>query len=173
MHNVKHASRPDQEAGERRPPEREVTPEQGDLAAAAGHEWAEEKAEALEGAIRAVDWPETWQAAWGGALPFDAPLDVRATETLLAIANHAASLRWQSLLEARRMAEAAGEEEQDLEANAVRLFEGVRDTLPDGLTAVRDGERVYLLDANGMERTITSPEQTFGVVKEWKESRTL
>lgn len=173
MPNAKQVSHAIHERGPQRAPEGSVTREQSDLAVAAGHSWAEQKAEALEGAIRAVDWPSVWQAAWGGELPFDAPLDLPVTETLLAIANHAAAVRWQELLEARQIAEAADEEELDLEVEAARLFEGVRDILPEGLTAVRRGERVYLVDASGMERTITSPEQTISVIKDWKETRSL
>jgi hypothetical protein len=150
-----------------------VTREQGDLAIAAGHRAAERKAEALDGVIRAVDWPAVWQAEWGGSLPFDEALDLRATETLLAVMNHAAAERWQEILEEHRIAESSDEEEVDLEVEAVRLFERVRDTLPRGLTAVRSGERVYLIDEGGMERTISSTEQAFNVVDEWKQTRSL
>lgn len=151
-----------------------TTKEQSDLATAAGHGWAERKAATLEGAIPAVDWPDTWSPAWGESLPFrSGEVDPQSVPVLLAIASHAAAERWAELVSEHRAEESADEEEVDLEIEAVRLFEAVRDALPEGLTVVRNGERVCLVDEAGKERTITSLEQASRVLGEWKEDRSL
>jgi len=151
-----------------------VTKEQTDLAAAAGRYWANRKAETLEGAIPAVDWPETWRTEWGGRLPFDeGEVDPSDLPTLAAIASLTATERWEELVQARRAEEDADEVEIELEREAVRLFEQLDKGLPEGLRAMRDGERVYLVDEAGMERTITSMEQASRVLREWKETRSL
>jgi hypothetical protein len=151
-----------------------MTNEQSDLAATAGRGWAERKVEALEGTIPAVDWPDTWSPAWGESLPFrSGEVEPQSLRALQAVATHAAAERWAELLIQHRADESAEEEDLDLEIEAVRLYEAVRGALPDGLTAVRDGERVYLVDDSGKERTITSLEQTTRVLGEWKENRSL
>jgi len=151
-----------------------VTEEQGRMAAAAGRSWAEQKAERLEGEIPAVDWPDFWQPEWSGKLPFDSSrLDSHGLAALQALANHAAVEQWQELVFARRADEDAEDEEIEMEVDAARLFESVRNSLPDGLRAVRDGERVYLVDYRGTERTITSLPQAVRVIDEWREGRSL
>lgn len=148
--------------------------EAGDLAAAAGHGWAERKAATLEGAIPAVDWPDAWSPAWDESLPFRfGEIDAQRLPALRAVATHAAAERWAELVSEHRADESADEEELDLEIEAVRLFEAVRKELPQGLTVVRSGERVCLVDDAGKERTITSLEQASRVLGEWKENRSL
>ena len=46
------------------------TVEQRRLAEAAGHSWADSKAEALDGTIAAIHWPDEWDPRWLHALPF-------------------------------------------------------------------------------------------------------
>lgn len=137
-----------------------------------GRGWAERKAETFEGTIPAVDWPDTWSPAWGESLPFPS-VEPQSLPALPAVATHAAAERWAELLIQHRADESAEEEELGLEIEAVRLYEAVRGALPDGLTAVRDGERVYPVDDSGKERTITSLEQASRVLGEWKEDRSL
>lgn len=147
---------------------------QAEIARTAGFGWAEEKAEALQGEVPAVDWPDFWDPEWARTLPFrSGEVGEHDVETLRAIANHAAAERWAELVSERREMEDAADEEIDAEANAVRLFETVQDSLPQGLHLRREGERVCLLDAAGIERTITSLAQAWHVIDEWKERRSL
>ena len=92
---------------------------------------------------------------------------------LEAVARHEAAARWAELLGEHRADESAEEEELELETDAVRLFNALRQALPEGLSVVRRGEGVFLVDDGGMERTIVSLEQAFRVIEEWKESRSL
>lgn len=140
-------------------------------AEAAGRLWAEHKADLLRGNIPALDWPDLWQEKWAGSPAFDeagvAPADRAA---LLAAAHVAASRRWGELVELCRESEDVPDEETDEEAGAVQLYEAVRTELPRGLVAGRDGPRVYLEDTlHGTEHTITSLENAWRVIEEWRE----
>lgn len=151
-----------------------MTREQAELATAAGHSWADRKAEALDGEVPAVDWAEVWLPAWAEALPFAATeVDDHDHRGLLAIANHAAAERWAELVAQHRAAEDYEDEELDEETQAEKLLEAVQNDLPHGLTADRDGARVYLRDGGGMERTITSLAHAWRVIAEWEEQRSL
>lgn len=151
-----------------------VSKERSELALAAGHGWAERKAEILDGAMPAADWPDVWSKKWAGRLPFDEnETDPRELAALEVVANHAAAEHWAKLVREHRTVESAEEEELDQEAAAARLFDSVRGALPDGLVVQRAGERVYLVDERGMERTITSVAHAARVVADWKDQRSL
>ncbi len=140
-------------------------------ARAVGRTWAEAKADVLRGNIPAGNWPDLWQDKWAGQLPFDeAGLQQRERSALLAAANVAAAKRWAELVEQSRETEDLPEEENDEEADAIQLYEAVRAGLPRGLLAGRDGPRVYLEDTlHGTEHTVTSLEDAWRVVEEWRE----
>jgi hypothetical protein len=138
-------------------------------AEALGRSWAEQKAETLR-ELPAVDWPDIWEPRPGTELPFAKELSAAERESLLRVAHHEAAERWAELVTAEREIEDAADEEHDQEAEAIQLFEGLRDDLPAGLEARRDGPRVYLEDlATGRETTVTSLEHAWKVVAEWLE----
>jgi len=69
----------------------------------AGSQWADRKADALEG-MPAQDWPEEWNRAWAGDLhlaPEDRSGHARFEE-LQEFAQAAAAMRWSQLVEDRR-----------------------------------------------------------------------
>jgi hypothetical protein len=148
------------------------TRELGNLALAAGHSWAERKAETLEGTFNAIHWPDSWQHEWGDPLPLlDGEAPVGDLEALMATAQHAASERWEELVREHRYQESADEEELDYEARAVGLLEALEKALPEGLRVDREGERVFLVDALGREQTILSVPEAWRVVDDWRERR--
>jgi hypothetical protein len=148
------------------------TQELGNLALAAGHSWAERKADALEGTFDAIHWPDRWQQEWGDRLPLlDGEAPAGDLEALMATAQHAASERWAELVRDRRYQEGTDEEEWDYEARAVGLLEALEKALPEGLRVDREGERVYLVDALGREQTIVSVPEAWRVVDDWRERR--
>lgn len=151
-----------------------MTEEQAALATAAGRSWAELKAEALRGVVLAQDWPDMWNDADSGPLPFKIEeAEAKDWSGLRAIANHVAHERWRELVSEQRALESADETEADLEPPAIRLEETLSADLPPGLEVSRDGPRVYLRDTStGMERTVTSLEHAWRVVSDWQEKRT-
>lgn len=151
-----------------------MTREHAELATAAGHSWAERKADALDGEMPAIDWPDMWSPSWAEALPFS-PLEIDDHERsgLLAIANHAAAERWAEIVARHRADEDYEDEELDEEAEAAKLLAAIQNDLPQGLIADRDGARVYLRDEAGMERTVTSLPHAWRAIAEWEEQGAL
>jgi hypothetical protein len=148
--------------------------EHADLAVAAGHAWAEQKAEKLADVIPASDWPETWDARFAGELPFSRDeLSDRERYCLAAIAHHAAAERWRELVIQFRDQDDFEEYELEQEAQALHLLETVRDTLPDGLTIDHDGPRVFLVDSEGGERTVSSLREAWLAMDEFEQRRSL
>lgn len=148
--------------------------DQANLAIAAGHSWAERKADTLLGEIPAHDWPDVWEDAWNPKLPFrESEVVAGDVKGLVAIASHAAAERWRELLREHRGEEDVEDEELDTEAEAERLLQAIRRDLPEGLHADREGERVMLLDRDGFERTVKTLEQAWRIVAEYEERRSL
>lgn len=145
-----------------------------DFAIAAGRAWAEQKAEALEEEIPGPAWPDTWNPDWAGPLDLGpGPVDEHVRAGVLAVANHAAAERWRELVRAQRDLEDVEDDEHESEAQALHLLEVLERDLPPGLQVGHDGGRVYLVDADGTERTVESLEHAWRVVAEYEEHRSL
>ncbi len=147
--------------------------DQARLAATAGRLWAERKAETLRDGIPAADWPDLWDDAEQGSLPFSSS-ELAGTRgaALETEALHAAHERWRELVVEQRNLEADQEQEPLLELDAVRLETALQNDLPHGISVGREGSRVYLEETRrGMQRSVTSLEQAWRVVDEWEESR--
>lgn len=138
----------------------------------AGRRWAEERADILSGDVPAIDWPDTWEYRSDHDLELPEEADANDAQAYRDAAHHAACERWAELLAEHRGEESVNEEETDAEAEAVKLVEKIRDDLPEGLEAAHDGPRVYLLDSDGFEMTVTSLEDTWRVVSEWEQRHT-
>src|SRR5690606_16273492 len=136
-----------------------------------GRRWAEEKADVLEEAIPAAEWPDVWRAAWDGDLA-DLATDLSDAEgrALRDEAHHAARDRWLEIVIDRRRFEDVAGEERDEEARALSLVRALRDDLPQGLRVDHDGPRVFVADTTtGQERTVDSLSHAWKVVEEWKQ----
>lgn len=137
-------------------------------AMALGHAWAAEKADEYRDRVPAAEWPDFWDDRDDGPLPRE--LDAAERERMRRIANRAARERWLELVADQRAAESTEEDED--EAAAAALESELRASLPEGVTAGRDGSRVYLSETErGMERTVASIEDAWRVVEEWSEGR--
>jgi hypothetical protein len=137
-------------------------------ATALGRAWADEKANVLRDRIPAADWPDFWDEADNGQLPLD--IDAEQGGQMLVSANRAAHDRWAELLKEQRSVESTEEDEHALEAAAAQFEASLRGRLPPGITAGRDGSRVYLQNSeSGDERSVTSEEDVAMVMEEWTE----
>lgn len=134
---------------------------------ALGRAWADRKASALRERVPASDWPDFWAEADNGQLPRD--LEAPQRDQVLASANRAARERWLELLNEQRSVETLEEDDHDLEAAAARFEASLRGTLPPTIGAGRDGSRVYLQTADGLERSVTSLHDVALAIEDWTE----
>ena len=132
-----------------------------DLALAAGHSWAELKADALRGTVDGSEWPDAWDDKESPAVPFRknelSPEDQLALSSL---ASHAAHERWLELVIDSDAGEVA----------ASSLEGALRAELPDHFLITRDGPLLYLQNTlTGEEEPVESMRQAWRVVSEWQE----
>ena len=129
-----------------------------------GRKWASDKAEALDGNIAAIDWPDAWRREWDGRLE-PSGADEQHERFLADEAHHAAVERWCELVDERRRSEDVEDEETTEEAQALRLMAVLQRDLPPGLIIGHDGPRIFLQDERtGEEFTVSSLQQAWTVV---------
>ena len=145
--------------------------EYADLALAAGHSWAERRAEVLQGNLAAVEWPDAWEGSARLTLPFTrAEVTDEEWVALLSVAAHSAKQRWSELVEEQRALESPDEEQTELEIPAAALEAALGDSLPSGFMITRDGARLFLRNLHtGEEEDVVSLESAWRVVSEWQE----
>ena len=140
-------------------------------ALASGRRWAEAKADMLA-EIPIADWPDEWDPEWNGTLLDSGAVDARTRAGLFDLATHAAAERWEQLVEARRSRDDWRADIEEQEAAAARLHSAILDRLPQGLSASRQGARVFLLDeAEEREIDVTSIEHASRAIADWMQRR--
>jgi hypothetical protein len=136
----------------------------------AGRRWAEEKAAALEG-TSPHDWPDVWDRQWNEDMPIQPRLPKLTPEELTALidtAIYAARGRWEELVEWERALD--DRDATDDEAQAVALYEQLREHVPAGLSVGRDGARVYLQDvSDAADMTVRSLADASRAISDWLE----
>lgn len=139
-------------------------------ATALGRVWAEAKAGELRDRIPAADWPDFWREADNGPMPLGLDWDERGE--MFVCATRAAQERWRDLRTDQLGVESIEEDEGQREAAAVGLEATLHETLPPGVTAGRDGSRVYLHDrVSDQERSVASLKDVALTVEDWTEER--
>lgn len=137
-----------------------------------GEQWAEQRADDLRGDLPAIEWPDEWPVDWSGDIPEADRLSHDELSEQLDIAVYAAQRRWAELVTEQRDIEATADSERDDEAGALSLLVRIRSDLPDGVEVDHDGPRLFLRESRrgGRERTVTSLEEAWRVLREWGES---
>ena len=142
-----------------------------DLALAAGHSWAELKAEALRGTLAASEWPDAWDDRENPSIPFSKH-ELTATDwiALSSLASRAAHERWLELVIEQRSIESFDGDADDDEVAASHLEDSLRAGLPAHFLVTRDGPLLYLQNTfTGEEEPVESMRQAWRVVSEWQE----
>jgi len=142
-----------------------------DLALAAGHSWAELKAEALRGTLAASEWPSAWDDRENPAIPFSTK-ELNPTDwiALSSLASRAAHERWLELVIEQLSLESFEGDPDDGEVAATHLEDSLRAGLPGHFVITRDGPLLYLQNTfTGEEEPVDSMRKAWRVVSEWQE----
>lgn len=139
-------------------------------AIALGRNWADEQAERLRDSVPGADWPDFWSEADNGPLPLGLGWEERGE--MFVAATRAAQERWRDLRDEQVRVESLEEDEGQAEAAAAELEASLRNGLPSGVTAARDGSGVYLLSsADDQARSVASLKDAVLVLEDLTEGR--